>query len=52
MSLRALLDLHPDATDEQIERAVTGNICRCGAYLNIIRAGKRAVALSKAGGTR
>jgi aerobic-type carbon monoxide dehydrogenase small subunit (CoxS/CutS family) len=52
MSLRALLDLHPEPSDEQIERAVTGNICRCGAYLNIVKAGKRAVQLSKAGGTR
>lgn len=43
MSLRALLDTHPDASDEQIERAVTGNLCRCGAYLNILAAGRRAV---------
>jgi xanthine dehydrogenase YagT iron-sulfur-binding subunit len=41
MSLRALLDAHPDASDEQIERAVTGNLCRCGAYLNLVAAGRR-----------
>jgi xanthine dehydrogenase YagT iron-sulfur-binding subunit len=45
MSLRALLDEHPRATDEQIERAVTGNICRCGAYPNIVKAGRRAIEL-------
>lgn len=45
MSLRALLDEHPRPTDEQIERAVTGNICRCGAYPNIVKAGRRAVEL-------
>jgi aerobic-type carbon monoxide dehydrogenase small subunit (CoxS/CutS family) len=43
MSLRALLDEHPDPTDEQIASAVSGNLCRCGAYLNIARAAKRAV---------
>jgi xanthine dehydrogenase YagT iron-sulfur-binding subunit len=43
MSLRALLDQHPEPSDEQIARAVTGNLCRCGAYLNIRRAGRRAV---------
>ncbi len=45
MSLRALLNEDRAPSDEEIERAVTGNLCRCGAYLNIIRAGKRAVEL-------
>ncbi len=43
MSLRALLNEHPNPSDEQIERAVTGNLCRCGAYRNILRAGRLAV---------
>ena len=43
MSLRALLDAQPDPTDEEIELAVTGNLCRCGAYPNIVAAGRRAV---------
>ena len=42
MSLRALLDAYPHASDAQIERAVTGNLCRCGAYLNILAAGRQA----------
>ena len=46
MSLRALLDAHPDPTDDQILRAVTGNLCRCGAYRNIARAGRRAVEIA------
>jgi len=41
MSLRALLDADPHASDDQIERAVTGNLCRCGAYLNILAAGRQ-----------
>jgi xanthine dehydrogenase YagT iron-sulfur-binding subunit len=42
MSLHALLSGDPDASDAAIERAVTGNLCRCGAYLNIAKAGRRA----------
>jgi aerobic-type carbon monoxide dehydrogenase small subunit (CoxS/CutS family) len=42
MSLRGLLNQTPAPTDEQIERAVTGNLCRCGAYQNILRAGQLA----------
>jgi aerobic-type carbon monoxide dehydrogenase small subunit (CoxS/CutS family) len=45
MSLRALLDENRRPTDAEIERAVTGNLCRCGAYLNIVKAGKRAAEL-------
>jgi aerobic-type carbon monoxide dehydrogenase small subunit (CoxS/CutS family) len=45
MSLRALIDVHPMPTDEQIERAVTGNLCRCGAYRNILAAGRLATDL-------
>ncbi len=40
MSLKGLLDHTPAPSDEQILRAVTGNLCRCGAYLNIRRAGR------------
>jgi aerobic-type carbon monoxide dehydrogenase small subunit (CoxS/CutS family) len=45
MSLRALLDAHPGPSDDQILRAVTGNLCRCGAYLNILKAGRVAAEL-------
>lgn len=40
MSLRALFEQQADPTDDQIERAVTGNLCRCGAYPNIAKAGR------------
>lgn len=49
MSIRALLDEHPEPTDEQILRAVSGNLCRCGAYQHIARAGRRAADLQKEG---
>jgi aerobic-type carbon monoxide dehydrogenase small subunit (CoxS/CutS family) len=42
MALKALLDTQENPTDEQIARAVTGNICRCGAYPNIQKAGRLA----------
>jgi len=47
MSVRALLDVHPEPTDEQILRSVTGNLCRCGAYLNIVAAGRLAADLQQ-----
>ncbi len=40
MSLRALFEQHDDPTGDQIDRAVTGNLCRCGAYVNIAKAGR------------
>ncbi len=48
MSLRALLNEEPDPTDAQIEQAVTGNLCRCGAYRNILEAGRLAAELQAA----
>ncbi|MDQ4078582.1 MAG: (2Fe-2S)-binding protein [Chloroflexota bacterium] len=42
MSLKGLLYEHPTPSDEQILRAVSGNLCRCGAYRNILRAGRLA----------
>lgn len=40
MSLTALLSETAAPSDEQILRAVSGNLCRCGAYRNILRAGR------------
>jgi aerobic-type carbon monoxide dehydrogenase small subunit (CoxS/CutS family) len=42
MSLKALLSSTPAPSDEQILRAVSGNLCRCGAYRNILAAGRLA----------
>lgn len=47
MSMRALLDENPDPTDDEIIRAVSGNLCRCGAYAHIARAGRRAAELRR-----
>ncbi len=40
MSVKALLNEIPAPTDDQIVRAVSGNLCRCGAYRNIVRAAR------------
>ncbi|MEF9946446.1 MAG: (2Fe-2S)-binding protein [Lachnospiraceae bacterium] len=32
MSAKALLDKNPDATQEEIRRAISGNLCRCTGY--------------------
>lgn len=42
MSAAALLKKNPNPSDEQIETAMQGNICRCGTYLRIKAAIKTA----------
>lgn len=40
MSLKAVFRENPAPSDEEIVRAVSGNLCRCGAYRNIVRAAR------------
>lgn len=42
MTAASLLKSNPNPTDEQIESAMNGNICRCGTYLRIKAAIKTA----------
>ena len=35
MSATALLTVNPNPSDDEIDRAMAGNICRCGAYPRI-----------------
>jgi isoquinoline 1-oxidoreductase alpha subunit len=37
----ALLARNPDPTDQEIDRHMAGNLCRCGTYLRIRRAIRR-----------
>jgi aerobic-type carbon monoxide dehydrogenase small subunit (CoxS/CutS family) len=48
MSAAALLLTNPSPADDDINRAMSGNICRCGTYPRIRRAIHRAAELSKA----
>ena len=49
MSAAALLERTPNPADEDINRAMSGNICRCGTYPRIRRAIHRAAEMTKAG---
>lgn len=42
MTAVALLNSNPNPSDEEIDQAMAGNICRCGTYLRIRKAIKRA----------
>lgn len=42
MTAAALLKNNPDPTDEDIDSAMDGNICRCGTYIRIKQAIKTA----------
>ncbi|GAB4250867.1 MAG: (2Fe-2S)-binding protein [Saprospiraceae bacterium] len=42
MNAAALLKANPNPTDEEIEAAMNGNICRCGTYTRIKKAIKAA----------
>ena len=42
MTAAAFLEKNPNPTDEEIEMAMNGNICRCGTYVRIRKAVKAA----------
>ncbi len=50
IALKALLDKHPDPTPEQVRIGMSGNLCRCGAYVKIRRAATTAAAMLAGGG--
>jgi carbon-monoxide dehydrogenase small subunit len=37
MTTRALLDENPDPTEDEIRWALSGNLCRCTGYQNIVK---------------
>ena len=47
LSVHALLARNPDPTPEEIGRATSGNLCRCGSYVGILQA---ALAAAQGGG--
>ena len=47
MSAKALLDENPNPTEEEVRRAIAGNLCRCTGYVKIVEA---ILAASQGGG--
>ncbi len=45
MSAIALLARNPNPSDREIAMAMVGNVCRCGTYLRILRAIRRAATM-------
>jgi xanthine dehydrogenase iron-sulfur cluster and FAD-binding subunit A len=43
MSAKALLDENPDPTEEEIRRGISGNLCRCTGYVQIVDSIRKAV---------
>ena len=38
MASKALLDKNPNPTDDEIRWGISGNLCRCTGYMNIVKA--------------
>jgi carbon-monoxide dehydrogenase small subunit len=47
----ALLERNPDPTEEEIRWAISGNVCRCTGYVNIVKAVHHAARLRAAQAT-
>lgn len=43
LSAKALLERNPQPTEQEIKRAIAGNLCRCTGYVKIVEAIKAAV---------
>jgi aerobic-type carbon monoxide dehydrogenase small subunit (CoxS/CutS family) len=42
LTAKALLEANPDPSDEEIAEGLGGNLCRCGSYVKIVDAVRRA----------
>ena len=49
LTARALLDANPDPTDHEIREAISGQICRCTGYQNIVVAIRHAAETMRSG---
>lgn len=47
MSAKALLDKNPAPTEEEIRMSISGNLCRCTGYVQIVESVQQAVKTSK-----
>lgn len=49
MTCKALLERNPQPSEEEIRKAISGNMCRCTGYMNIVRAVQQASGQVQAG---
>ena len=49
MNAKAILDVNPHPTEEQVRLAIAGNLCRCTGYDKIVRAILKVAAADKDG---
>jgi xanthine dehydrogenase YagT iron-sulfur-binding subunit len=47
MAVEGLLRKNPHPTQDEVRHGVSGNLCRCGAYVNIFKAADRAAELKR-----
>lgn len=47
LAAKALLDENPDPTEEEVQKALSGNLCRCTGYVKIIEAVMAAAEISR-----
>jgi carbon-monoxide dehydrogenase small subunit len=47
-----LLEANPDPTEEEIRWGISGNLCRCTGYVNIVKAVQQAAGELQAGATQ
>jgi carbon-monoxide dehydrogenase small subunit len=52
MTSVAFLQKHPSPTEDEIRHAISGNLCRCTGYVNIVKAIQHAAAALAQGGSR
>jgi len=48
MAVEGLLRANPSPSKDEIRHGVSGNLCRCGAYVNIFKAAELAAKLKRA----
>ena len=50
MTSYAFLEKRPDPSEDDVRWAISGNLCRCTGYVNIVKAVRRAAAALRGGG--
>ena len=49
IAAKAIIDAHPDPTEDDIRLGLSGNLCRCTGYTKVFEAVEEAAAIMRAG---